>query len=66
MIALHRNPQQHTTPALPNTHRGTGESEGRIPMPSRVKWILLGIWAFVVFSFAALFYCGFLLWARCH
>ena len=28
--------------------------------------LLLGIWAFVVMSFAAFFYCGFLLWAKCH
>lgn len=66
MIALHRNLQQHTTPALSNTHRGTGESERRIQTPSRGEWMLLGIWAFVVLSFAAFFYCGFLLWAKCH
>ena len=66
MIALHRNVQQQTKPALSNPHRGTGESERRIPTLNREKWTLLGIWAFVILSFAAFFYCGFLLWARCH
>ena len=66
MIALHRNLQQQTKPALSNPHRRTGKFERLIPRPSRERWILLGIWAFVVLSFAAFFYCGFLLWARCH
>ncbi len=66
MIALHRNLQQDTKPALSNTQRGTGEPERGIPTLSREKWMLLGIWAFVLLSFAAFFYCGFLLWARCH
>ncbi len=66
MIALHRNLQQHTKPAVSNTHFGTRESERRIPTLNREQWMLLAIWAFVVLSFAAFFYCGFLLWARCH
>ncbi len=66
MIALHRNVQQQTKPVLSNAHRETGESERRIPTLNREQWMLLAIWAFVVLSFAAFFYCGFLLWARCH
>lgn len=30
------------------------------------KWEMLVIWGFVVFSFAAFFSCGFILWLKCH
>lgn len=40
-------------PAL-NCERGDG-----------LYWEMLGIWAFVVFSFAALVFAGYLIWVKC-
>jgi hypothetical protein len=78
MIALPRNnSQQITTPLLSNARRVTRASERRSIEPesesglcvekaSDVNWVMLVIWGFVAFSFAAFFFCGFILWAKCH
>jgi len=33
---------------------------------SRLNWEMLVIWSFVVFSFAALFFAGYVIWAKCQ
>jgi hypothetical protein len=33
---------------------------------SHLNWEMLVIWSFVAFSFAALFFAGYIIWARCH
>jgi hypothetical protein len=33
---------------------------------SHLNWEMLVIWSFVVFSFAALFFAGYIIWGRCH
>jgi hypothetical protein len=42
-------------------------SESAPPPNTSVQrnWEMLAILSFVVFSFAAFFFCGFILWARC-
>ena len=77
MIALHRNnSQQITTPLLSNSHRLTEGSERRpidsesqsgscVKKASHLKWETIVIGCFVALSFAALLFCGFILWAKC-
>jgi hypothetical protein len=31
---------------------------------SHLDWTMLAIWSFVVFSFAAFFFCGLIIWAK--
>jgi len=78
MLALRRNNgPQKTTPLLSNPHRVTEHSKPRSSEPENqssrrvetsgdVNPVMLLVWGFVLFSFAALFFCGWLLWAKCH
>jgi hypothetical protein len=57
-------------------HRGIEDSE-RCPIEpgalgprsnksNHLNWEMLTIWSFVVFSFAALFFAGYVIWAKCQ
>ena len=77
MIERHRNNgHQVATDPLSEIHRVTVDSERRpierdsesAPRPNRsshLNWELLAIWGFVVFSFAALPFCLYLILAKC-
>jgi hypothetical protein len=32
----------------------------------RLNWEMFALWTFVVFSFAALFFAGYVIWAKCQ
>jgi hypothetical protein len=78
MIALHRkNSQQMTTPLLSNASRlaedsarstivHESENASRHTDSNRLNWEMLVIWSFVVFSFAAFFFCFWAISAKCH
>ena len=78
MMALHRNNgRQITTAMLSNARRVTQDSRRQLFAPengsgprvektSHVNWELLMIWSFVVFSFAAFFFCLWVISAKCH
>jgi hypothetical protein len=78
MIALQRNKDQRiTVPLLSNAHRvkegpkrpsrePESENSPRLEMGGDVNRVGLVIWGFVLFSFVAFFFCGWLLWAKCH
>ena len=78
MIALHRNnSQQMTPPLLSNASRlaedsarstivHESENASRHTDSNRLNWEMLVIWGFVVLSFAALIFCIFILFAKCH
>ncbi len=78
MITHHRNNgQQFTTERRLNVHPWTEDSERRRrdhgsdsaprrPGSGRLHWEMLLIWAFVVFSFAASFFCLWAISAKCN
>jgi hypothetical protein len=78
MIALHQNHGQLKGPGLVSTdylvieHSAAGSSEPesesslRSETAADVNRIRLVIWGFVFFNFAAFFFCGWLLWTKCH
>jgi hypothetical protein len=42
------------------------ESDPRPNKSPHLNWEMLVIWSFVVFSFAALFFAGYVIWAKCQ
>ncbi len=78
MIALQRNKDQRITiPPPSNTHRVTegpkrpssapeSESSPRLETGGDVNRVKLVMWGFVLISFVTFFFCGWLLWAKCH
>jgi hypothetical protein len=72
MITLHRN-----TTVLLNARRFTEDSERpliaskrengpRPKNPRHLNWEMVVIWSFVIFSFAALFFCFWAISAKCR
>jgi hypothetical protein len=43
-----------------------GENGSCPERSGHVNWEMLAIWSFVVFSFAALLFCIFIMFAKCH
>jgi len=49
--------------------RSSERTSGSTPPPNtsiRPNWEMVALWSFVVVSFAALFSCGLIIWAKCH
>ena len=77
MTELHPNhSHQVTTDLLSKVCQVTEDSE-RLPIEPRafvprsnksshLNWVMLVIWSFVVVSFAALFFAGYVIWAKCQ
>jgi hypothetical protein len=67
------NSHQSMTEPFPKTRR-VAEASERCPIESarecaqstnsHLDWTMLAIWSFVVFSFAAFFFCGLIIWAK--
>jgi hypothetical protein len=78
MITLQRNKDHRiTVPLLSNAHRLKEgpkrpsiepeiKSSPRLATGGDVNLVRLLIWGFVLISFVAFFFCGWLLWAKCH
>jgi hypothetical protein len=63
-------PFSTTLPVIDASERGPIEPESesgpRVGKTSHVNWAMLAIWSFAVFSFAALLFCIFIMFAKCH
>lgn len=42
------------------------EAEPRTGNADRLAWEMVALWIFVFFSFAALFFAGYVIWAKCN
>ena len=68
------NRPQTETRLYSKPHRAAGDSwrnreSGSTPRPNashRLNWDLLAIWSFVAFSFAALCFAAYVIWAKCR